>query len=76
MVIEQAGAEGWDLRPRPTWFCLAPSPPLKVPSHPVKLYFLLICPYNKYNFFNETNFINKNILEITTKFILSNQFNF
>ena len=51
MVIERAGAEGWDLRPRLAWFCLAPSPPLKVPPHPVKLYFLLICPYNKYNFF-------------------------
>ena len=33
-------------------------------------------PYNQYNFFNETYFINKNILEITTKFITSNQINF
>ena len=33
-------------------------------------------PYNKYNFFNETYFINKNILGITTKFIPSNQINF
>ena len=45
--------------------------------YPIKLYFLLICPHNYYNFFfNKTCFINKNIFEITTKFILSNQINF
>ena len=44
MVIERARAKGWDLRPRPAWFCLAPSLPLGASPHPVKLYFLLICP--------------------------------
>ena len=57
---------------------LIPSPPLggPAPPHPVKLYFLLIFPITKTIFFNKTYFINKNILEITTKFIPSNQINF
>ena len=76
MAMGWGRAEGWDLRPRPTWFCLAPSLPLGASPHPVKVYFLLICPTISTIFFNEIYFINKNILEITTKFILSNQINF
>ena len=53
---------------------LRPLGPCEVPSHLVKLYFLLICLTISTNFFNENYFINKNILEITTKFIPSNQF--
>ena len=60
MAMGRGGAEGWGLHPRPAWFCLAPSPPRmtgktfsphprplgprEAPPHPVKLYFLLICP--------------------------------
>ena len=50
--------------------------PREVPSHCIKLYFLLIYPTTSTIFFNETYFINKNIPEITTKFIPSNQINF
>ena len=50
-----------------------PLGPREALSHPIKLYFLLICPTTSTVFFNETYFINKNILEITTKFIPSNQ---
>ena len=53
-----------------------PLGPREAPSHPVKLYFLLICPTTSTIFFNETYLINKNILKITTKFIPSNQINF
>ena len=53
-----------------------PSLPLRAPPHPIKLYFLLICLTTSTIVFNETYFINKNILEITTKFIPSNQINF
>ena len=51
-----------------------PSPlgPHEALSHHEKLYFLLICPIVSRIFFNETYFINKNILEIITKFIPSN----
>ena len=27
MAMGRGGAEGWDLRPRPAWIFLAPSPP-------------------------------------------------
>ena len=50
--------------------------PSEAPLHLVKLYFLLICPTTSTIFFNETYFIYKNILEITTKFIPLNQINF
>ena len=55
---------------------LIPSSPLRVlrsltPSRKTLLF--VNFPYNQYNFFNETYFIN--ILEITTKFILSNKLN-
>ena len=50
--------------------------PSEAPPHLVKLYFLLICPTTSTIFFNETYFIYKNILEITTKFIPLNQINF
>ena len=53
-----------------------PLGPREIPPHLVKLYFLLICPTTSTIFFNETYFIDKNILEITTKFIPSNQINF
>ena len=53
-----------------------PLGPRETPSHLVKLYFLIICPTTSTIFFNETYFIDKNILEITTKFIPSNQINF
>ena len=46
---------------------LRPFGPNNAPPHLVKLYFLLICPTTSTIFFNETYFINKNILEITTK---------
>ena len=59
---------------------LTPSLPLRALrslAPPLKPYFfLLICPTVSTIFFNETNFINKNILKITTKFIPSNQINF
>ena len=58
---------------------LTPSLPLEAlrsPAPPRKTLLFIILPYNQYNFFNETYFINKNILEITTKFIPSNQINF
>ena len=51
---------------------LTPSLPLRalrsLAPPPKTLLFLLICPTISTNFFNETYFINKNILEITTKF--------
>ena len=56
-----------------------PSPPLGAPrslAPPRRTLLFVNLPYNQYNFFNETYFINKNILEIATKFIPSNQFNF
>ena len=66
--------------PRMTGNTFSPYPrpvgPYEAPLHPVKLYFLLICPTTSTIFFNETYFINKNTLEITTKIISSNQINF
>ena len=53
-----------------------PLGPCKALPYPVKLYFLLICLTTITIFFNKTYFINKNILEITTKFISSNQTKF
>ena len=54
-----------------------PLEPCKGLSHLIKLYFLLICLTTSTIFFLiKTYFVNKNILEITTKFILSNQINF
>ena len=58
---------------------LTPSLPLGAPRSlaPLRKTLLFVnLPYNWYNFFNETYFINKNILEITTKFISLNQINF
>ena len=58
---------------------VTPSPPLgphEALTYLVKLYFLLIFLTTITIFFNKTYFINKNILEITTKFILSNQTKF
>ena len=79
----QGGAKVWGLRPRPAPYdrenshpISAPLGPHETPSHPVKFYFLLIYLTTSTIFFNETYFINKNILEITTKFIPSNQINF
>ena len=67
MAMGRGGAEGWGLRPRPTWIFLAPSPPLKAPQSPApprKTLFLVNIPYN-YNIFSNkmTYFNNKNILE-------------
>ena len=103
MAMGRGGAKGWGLRPHPTWFYLAPSPPHTAPPRPapphmiektfsphphplepckglphlIKLYFLLICLTTSTIFFLiKTYFVNKNILEITTKFIPSNQINF
>ena len=77
------GAKGWDLCPHPyrmTRKIFLPHPrplrPYEVPPLPEKLYLLLICPQLLHFFFNKTYFINKNILEITNKFISSNQTNF
>ena len=54
----------------------APQGPVKPhPTPPRKTLFFVNFPYNQYNFFNETYFITKNILEIKTKFIPSNQIN-
>ena len=53
-----------------------PLEPHEAPPHLIKFYFLLIFPTTSTNFFYETYFINTNILEITTKFIPSNQINF
>ena len=51
--------------------------PCETPPHLVKQYIFVNLPRNQYNFFfNKTYFINKNILEIITKFIPSNQINF
>ena len=68
--------ERWGLRPRPASHdgenFLAPCPTLgalRSPAPPRKILFFVNLPYNQYNFFNETYFINKNILEITIKFI-------
>ena len=66
--------------PAPAWrkyFLTHPRPlgPREALPYPVKLYFLLFA-LQLVHFFNETYFINKNILEITTKFIPSNQINF
>ena len=36
MAMGQGRAKGWDLRPRPAWIFLAPSPPLKAPRRPAK----------------------------------------
>ena len=58
---------------------LTPSLPLGAPWSPApprKILLFVNLPYIEYNFFNETYFIDKNILEITTKFIQSNQINF
>ena len=59
---------------------LTPSPTLGAPRSPAPscktLLFLLIFPTISTIFFNETYFINKNILKITTKFIPSIQINF
>ena len=58
---------------------LTSSPPLgapQSPTSPCKTLLFVNLPQNQYNFFNETYFINKNILEITTKYIPSNQINF
>ena len=46
------------------------------PSHLLKLYFLLICPQLLSFFLIKPYFFNKNILEITTKFIPLHQTNF
>ena len=53
-----------------------PLRPRKALPHPVKLYFLLICPTIITNFFNKNLFHNKNLFEIKIKFISSNQTNF
>ena len=90
MAMGRDRVEGWGLRPRPAWFCLTPcphdgenfftpSPPLETlrspaPSHKTLLFVNLLTTSTI--FLNETYFIDKNILEIKTKFILSNQFNF
>ena len=60
MEMGRGGSKGWSLRPHSAWFYLTPSlprpvwrrkfscpillEPHEVPPHPVKLYFLLICP--------------------------------
>ena len=58
---------------------LTSSPPFRAPRRPTlprKTLRFVDLPYNQYIFFNETYFINKNIIEIITKFIPSNQINF
>ena len=65
--------------PRMTKKLSHPIPVLQAPRNPAlprKTLLFVNLPYNQYNFFNETYLTNKNILEITTKFILSNQINF
>ena len=58
---------------------LAPSPPPGALRNPTSLYKTLLLvnlPITITIIFNKTYFINKNILEITNKFISSNQTNF
>ena len=80
MAMGWGGAKRWGLRPRLAWFYLALSPPLdasRSPAPPRKTLFLLIFLTTSTIFFIiKTYFINKNIPEITTKFIPSNQINF
>ena len=57
-------------------FLSSPLGALRNLTPPSKTLLFVNLPYNQYNFFNETYFINKNIIEISTKFIPSNQINF
>ena len=50
-----------------------PLGPCEALDPPCKTLLFVNFPYNYYNFFNKICFINENILDITTKFILSNQ---
>ena len=92
MEIGRGGSKGWGIRPRPVWFCLTSSPPhmtekiflphphilgpRKTPSPCCKTLLFVNLPITITIVFNQTCFVNKNILEITNKFILSNQFSF
>ena len=90
MAIGRGNSEGWGLRPRPTWFCLTPfshdgknflTPSLSLralqsPAPLRKTLFLINLSITITIVFNKIYFVSKNILEITTKFIPSNQTNF
>ena len=92
MAMGCGGSKGWGIRPRPVWFCLTSSPPhmtekiflphprilgpRKTPSPSCKTLLFVNLPITITIVFNQTGFVNKNILEITNKFILSNQFSF
>ena len=90
MAIERGESEGWNFRFRPTWFCLTPSPhdgenfltsspPLGAPQSPASLRKTLLFVNLSTTItivFNKIYFVNKDILEITNKFISSNQINF
>ena len=79
MAMGRCESEGWGLRPRTASHdgenFLASSPTLRALrslAPPRKILFFVNLPHNLYNFLNETYFINKNILEITIKFIPEN----
>ena len=92
MAMGWSGSKGWGIRPHPAWFCLTSSPPhmtekiflphprilgpRKTPSPSCKTLLFVNLPITITIVFNQTCFVNKNILEITNKFILSNQFSF
>ena len=90
MAIRWARSKGWGLRPRPTWFCLTPSPhdgknfltsspslgALQSPTSLRRTLLIVNLSTTITIVFNKIYFVNKNILEITNKFILSNQTNF
>ena len=86
--MERGESEGWGLRPRPHGFVFPnPDPPCMMgkifllhssPLGPVKPFpihktlLLVNLPTTVTIIFNKTCFVNKNILEIKNKFILSN----
>ena len=90
MAIGRGKSEGWGLRPHPTWFCLTQSPhdgknfltlspSLRALQSSVsfrKTLLLINLSTTITIVFNKIYFVNKNILEITNKFIPSNQTNF
>ena len=75
----RGGSEGCGLHPCPAPHdgenFLVPSPPLEAPRNPApsrRTLLLVNLPTTITIVFNKTCFVNKNILKITNKFILSN----
>ena len=90
MAMGRDGDKGWGLHPCPAGFVLphphpalhdeenffTPSLPFRAPPQPVKLHFLLIFPTISTIFLMKPISLMQNTLEITIKFIPSNQINF